>query len=83
MNGQINPTPGVKKITSGRIGAEKITMGAEKIRSPRYNSHRLLDQQCPNYELVWNTFAHKGGDTDAERGERERERERGKHKSTV
>ena len=31
------PTPGVKKTTSGRIGVEKIIMGAEKIRSPDLN----------------------------------------------
>ena len=29
-----SPTPGVKKVNSGRIGVEKKTMGAEKIRSP-------------------------------------------------
>ena len=29
-----SPTPRVKKVTSGRIGVEKTTMGAEKISSP-------------------------------------------------
>ena len=44
------PHAGGHKITSGRIGVEKITMGAEKIRSPLC-SYNQYDGESPSLSL--------------------------------